>query len=469
MKIVDIDYPVRASWMAEQGYRLDPGPYISETFTARAFLARVPRTNPLGDITLDIFHAGRFRRHWTTDPAHGVPFLSSADIFEADLSWLPMVTQESFDGNPKLPLKPGWTLITCSGMTAGRVTYARLDMDGYACSQDVMRVVPNPDKIPAGYLYTFLASPLGLAMIKGGIYGTSVKHIEPSHIVDLPVPRVGAEVEQQIDGLIQEAMKLRSQFQAGIVAATRDLFESAGLPELLDLRWHDQPRDIDFAVTGLTPTSLRALNYIPRAQRIIEQIRSVPHRALGDICKGGRLGRGPRFKRVESNPFHGTKLIGQRQGVWARPEGRWIILDPTEYEEVTVEDETVLIAATGTLGDTEVYCRAVFATGRWTDFAYTDHFIRVRSGDRDISNPYLFAFLRSEAAFRLMRSMSAGGKQQDIHEELRRQLPVPECTRADRERIAETVRNAFRLREEADLKEDQALALLTEAVREAAG
>ena len=45
---------------------------------------------------------------------------------------------------------------------------------------------------------------------------------------------------------VQAAADLRAQFQAGVTAATRDLFESAGLPELLDLSWHDQPRDTGF-------------------------------------------------------------------------------------------------------------------------------------------------------------------------------------------------------------------------------
>jgi type I restriction enzyme S subunit len=64
--------------------------------------------------------------------------------------------------------------------------------------------------------------------------------------------------------------------------------------------------------------------------------------------------------------------------------------------------------------------------------------------------------------------MSTGGKQQDIHEVLRRRIPVPECTARDRRRIAETVRSAFRDRDEADRKEDEAMALLDDAVREAA-
>ncbi|GLX05701.1 hypothetical protein [Microbispora sp. NBRC 16548] len=468
MKLVDIDNPVRASWFAEQGHRLDPSPYISETFAAKRFLERIARTDLLGDITEDIFHAGRAARSYTTSREHGIPFLGSADIFESDLSFAPLIAKGSAYDSPRAKLQPGWTLITCSGMNAGRVTYSRIEMSGYSCSQDVMRVVPNRSKIPAGYLYTFLASPFGIPLIRGGIYGTSVKHIEPSHIIDLPIPRVGPETERRIDVLIQEAMELRYRFQIKVADATRDLFESAGLPELLDICWHGQPRDLDFSVTRLTPTSLRALNYMPRARRILDEVRAVPHRTLGDICAGGRFSRGLRFKRIDSNSKHGIKLVGQRQGFWLKPSGRWIS-QAEDIADVTVPDETVLIAARGTLGESEVYCRATFVTHRWTRFAYTDDFIRIRSGMEEFPNAYLFAFLRSDAAFRMLRSTSSGSKQQDINEELRRQIPVPECNRADRERIAETVRSAYRLREEADLKEDQALALLDQAVREAAG
>src|SRR5262249_11490008 len=82
---------------------------------------------------------------------------------------------------------------------------------------------------------------------------------------------------------------------------------------------------------------------------------------------------------------------------------------------------------------------------------------------------YLFAFLRSEVAFRIFRSMSTGSKQQDIHEALRKKIPVPECTPADRERIAETVRAAYRARDTADELEDRAQELLEAAVQDAAG
>lgn len=467
MRVAASDNPVRASWLAEQGYRLDPGPYVSEAYAARAFLQRL-RTEPLGQVAARVFHPGRIRREWTRDPQYGVPFLGSADIFEADLSFAPMITKSAVAANPRLPLEPGWTLITRSGMTSGRVTYVRRSMSGYAGSEDVIRVVPDLYQIPVGYLYTFLASRWGVPIIKGGIYGTSVKHIEPEHIADLPVPRLGDEVEQQIDALIGEAMALRQRYEDGVVAATRSLFESAGLVELVDLRWHERRgEDLDFRITGPSSASLRALNYTPRARRILDLLASVPHRTLGDICAGGYLGSGTRFKRVDSDPNHGARLIGQRQGFWLRPEGRWI--DPRQAPPgIFAVDETVLIAAQGTLGESEVFCRPIFVTGRWLTNAYTQHFLRVVSGNDRFPGAYLFAFFRSEAAFRVLRSMSSGSKQQDIHEIFRQRIPVPECGDRDRERIAETVRQAYRDRDEADEKEDQAFALLDDAVREVA-
>jgi hypothetical protein len=468
VKIAETDNPVRFSWLAEQGFRLGAGPYVSDSYAARMLLKRFPRTETLEAVTGGrIFRPGIFKRTWTTDPEHGVPFLSSADIFQADLSSLAMITRESFNRIPKLPLEPGWTLITRSGMTAGRVTYARLDMKGHACSEDVIRVAPDTDRIPAGYLYTFLSSPFGVPMIKGTVYGTSVKHIEPAHLVDLPVPRIDNAIEQEIDSLFQQAMTRRAQFQTGITGATRDLFESAGLPELIDFRWHDQPRDLDFSVSKLSPETLRALNLSPRSQRIIETLRTVPHRELGEICADGYLGSGTRFARVDSEPGRGVKLVGQRQGFWMRPEGRWI--NPNKSPKgIFAQDETTMIASQGTLGDSEVFCRAIFVGGRWLKNSYTQHFLRVVSGDSALPGAYLFAFLRSEAAFRVLRSMSVGGKQQDIHEELRRHIPVPTCTLVDRERIAGTVRRAYRWRDEADALEDKAQALLAEAMREAA-
>jgi hypothetical protein len=463
-----------STWFPEQGFRLDAAPYVSDALWVKKLLERVPETTPLASLTAGhdggIFNGPMFRRVYLTDPEHSVPFLSTKDMMAADLTGLPRLRKSDAHSAALsyLEIEPGMTLISCSGFNAGRRAYVRPDMGGIWSSQDVLKVQPAPEKIKSGYLYAFLLSRFGEALVRGSVYGSAVKHIEPRHIAGLPVPRFGERVESEIHELIEESAALRAQYQAELVAATKDFFDSNGLPELNELRWHQQERDLGFEVTDLGPTSLRALNFAPRAQRLLEKLGSVPGQPLGRICSGGQFGSGLRFKRVDSDPEHGVLLVGQRQGFWLRPEGRWISTAQAP-SGIFAEEETVMIAATGTLGENEVFCRPILVTGTWQNYAYTEHFLRVASGTPDIPSAYLFAFLRSEAAFRVLRSLSAGGKQQDIHEALCAKIPVPIAPAAERDRIAATVRSAYRCRDRADVLEDQALELLTAAVKEAAG
>jgi hypothetical protein len=474
VKIADLANPVTSAWFQEQGLRLDASPYVSGALTVKKLLEGLPETVPLASLTTGhnggIFNGPMFRRVYLTDPEHSVPFLGTKDMMAADLTGLPRLRKADAHSAALsyLELEPGMTLISCSGFNAGRRAYVRPDMDGIWSSQDTLKVQPDPEKIKSGYLYAFLLSRFGEALVRGSVYGSAVKHIEPHHITGLPVPRFGEGVESKIHELVEESAKLRARHQAELVAATKDFFDSNGLPELNKLRWHQQDRDLGFEVTGVGSTSLRALNFAPRAQRLIEKLSSAPGAKLGDICANGQLSRGVRFKRVDSDSDHGVQLVGQRQSFWLRPEGRWIGTGTTPAE-VFASDETILIAARGTLGENEVYCRPILATGSFLKYAYSEDFLRVVSGTPDIPGAYLFAFFRSEAAFRVLRSLSVGGKQQDIHESLRAEIPVPIAPPADRDRIAATVRSAYQCRDRADVLEDEALALLTAAVEEAAG
>ena len=469
MKLATLDDPVRLSWITDQGARLDPGPYVSAAYAARMHLRRVPCTVPLREVTERIFHPGRIRRQWTAHADFGVPFVGSADIFEADLSYLPLITRRAYESNSRLPLEPGWTLVTRSGMTAGRVTYARHSMRGYACSEDVLRVVPNLARIPSGYLYTYLASRYGIPIIKGGIYGTSVRHIEAEHIADLPVPRFDDSVEKDIDALIADAMVLRQYYEDEVKAATSALFASAGLPELASITRGSWPRAKPSEAWDVDATSLRALNYDSRVKVVADAIRSGPHRVLGEICKGGEFSRGSRFTRIPAQSNDGHWLVGQEQLFWMRPYGRMVALPASKADQLKVKDETVMVAAQGLLTDKSLIGRAGFLSEQWRSrFIFSEHLLRIRPGCDDFSAAYLYGFMRSEVSFRMMRSLCAGTGPQDINSILRQRVPVPECSPTDRERIAEIIRQAYRDRDEADRKEDQAFALLDDAMREAA-
>ena len=89
------------------------------------------------------------------------------------------------------------------------MAYVRPDMDGmWSFSEHVMNVVPDPDRILPGYLYAFLSSKFGVPLVVGGTYGAIIQHIEPHHIANLPVPRLGEKIETRVHRLIQEAAEL---------------------------------------------------------------------------------------------------------------------------------------------------------------------------------------------------------------------------------------------------------------------
>ncbi len=225
--------------------------------------------------------------------------------------------------------------------------------------------------------------------------------------------------------------------------------------------------DTGFSHSLKSSESLRALNFNPRLQICLSQLSQTNHMLLGDICDGGKLRSGLRFKRIDCDPDFGVRLIGQRELFYMEPEGRWIAARYAP-DDIFVSDETVLIAAQGTLGEHEVFCRAELITGMWLQQAYSQHFIRVQSGDASISGAFLFAFLRSEMVFRCLRSMSIGGKQQDLHRGMLSRLPVPLPSESIRTEIEKLVRNAFAKRHEASRIEKEAIETVERAIEEGA-
>lgn len=476
MKVAKLSNPVMSDWFAEQGLRLDASPYVAGSLETKKMMERLPRTEPLASLTSGhnggIFSGPMFRRVFLTDPNHSVPFLGTKDMMTADLSELPRLRKSDAESAALLNLKvkPGMTLISRSGFNAGRRSYVRPDMGHCWASEDIIKVNPNPEKIKPGYLYAFLLGRFGEVLVRGSIYGSAVKHIEPHHITGIPVPRFDADFESKIHDLVEECAQLRAEFQADLVSSTKDFFKSVGLPEMADFSWHQQPRDLGFEVTQISALSLRAMNYGKRAQRLKRMLESVPHQRLGKICAEGQLGYGPIFKRVDSDIRHGGRLlVGQRQGWWIRPEDGRVISPKHTPAGVFVPDETVMVGGHGMPSESGLFGRATLVTGRWLQHAYSQDFLRVGSGTESVSGAYLLSFFRSTVALRLIRSMLTGGAQQSIHSELVADMPIPLAEPADRERIAATVRSAYQKRDRADVLEDKALALLTAAIEEAVG
>ncbi|HCB1925586.1 TPA: restriction endonuclease subunit S [Escherichia coli] len=452
---------VPSSWLGRNGRRLDCNPYVSGAIEARELMSAF-QTESLQVLTDGIYHAGREGRQYVFDLDYGVPFLGSTDILASDLSYQPLLSKKQIDRNPNFTIREKWTLITRSG-TTGRMAYARKAMDGVACSEHVMRVVPAQDKVPPGYIYAYLSSRFGVPLVVSGTYGSIIQSIEPHHIADLPVPRLG-EVENTAHGLVEESANLLTESQEKLNEATALFFNSVGLTDISPTEWRDWGSDLGFTATAVVQ-SLRALNFCTRFNRLYGKIKQGPWRTLGELCIPGTLKRGSRFNRVDAEPEYAYKLVGQKELFWLRPEGRWIAKKYVP-DDVLVEQGSILVAARGTLGEGELYCRSEFISGRMTENAYSEDILRVIGNEDVIERGALFAFMRSETAFRMLRSISVGSKLQDHHYMMLPLLPVPYPPADIRTRCNELVLEAYEARGRAIELEDEARLLVERTIEE---
>lgn len=461
---------VPSSWLRREGLRLDCGPYMSGVLDAKVALEKLGvRKDPLQEVTLGLVNAGRIKRLWVQDRKYGIPFLSSTDILHADLSNLKLIANKAVRKNPRLIIHQGWTLITRAG-SIGRMAYTRPDMDGMACTEDVLRVIPDPAKTPPGYLYAYLSSKYGVPLVVSGTYGAIIQHIEPLHIANLPVPRLGNKVEDRAHKLVNEAANQLAKFQTLVTVATDRLFEETVVwnPQLRE--WLRDKSDLGFTISSKDLKTMRAWNHSRRAKRIRNGIRSGRWSRLGDVTVFEWLRWRKMFERREADPNHGIEVVTQKPLFNLFPVGRWIskkyLLNHSP--KYIVPDETILIAKQGTLGERELYCRCEFITGvRMVARAYSDHCMRIVARKDKIHPGYLFAFLRSQAGFRLLRSLSEGAKQQDLHWRTVPEIPIPRCRVSIEDEIGEMVRRAYKLRNDAVEKLVQAVRLVEHAIEKA--
>ena len=460
---------VPSTWLGQEGRRLDSSPYLSGAMEAKVALENlsVPKEH-LHQVTKNglagIFNGPRFSRNYVNDANHGVPFLGSIDILAADLSYLPLLSKRQVERRSELVVGEGWTLITCSG-TIGRMAYARSDMAGMAGSQHFMRVIPDTDKIPSGYLFAYLRSSYGVPLVVFGTYGAIVQHIEPHHIANLPVPRLGDTLEAQVHQKVVEAAQLRSEYQYQVRQATQQLFAAVGLTDITCGEWHGSESDLTFTATIKSTSSLRAVNFRPKFHNLCESIKAAPHKPLGEICVPGTLKRGGRYKRVDAEREYGCQLIGQKEIFWQQPEGRWVA-EFTLGKDVFVDPGTTLIAATGTLGESEMYCRTEFIWGPMAEMAYSELFVRVVANDAVMPKGCLYAFMRSESAFRMFRSISFGSKLQYLHPDFLPNLPIPYPDPNTQQAIHELVIDAYEKRHRSNVLENEAVAMVERAILE---
>jgi type I restriction enzyme, S subunit len=454
---------VPSGWLERGGRRLDCGPYMSGALEAKVLLEGLRVTKvPLQDVCLKghsgLVNAGRIKRLWVADEQHGIPFLSSTDILKADLSNLQLISKLAVRANPKLLIKSGWTLITRAG-TIGRMAYARADMDGLACSEDVLRVIPDPEKIPPGYLYAYLSSKFGVPLVVGGTYGAIIQHIEPEHIADLPVPRLGKKIETTAHDLVDEAAKLRGE----AAAAQREAISRVqGL-----LGWSKVPSaNITEATSSALQRRMDAFHHTPRVVGAREALARRAAVRLGDKVESVfEPNRGPRLK--VDDPAFGVPFLSSSEVFRLDPVGEYSISKrrTPHLDKLLVLELDLLLPRSGQLGG--IIGRAVLPLPTYYGHAASEHLVRVRCRSKEDAF-FLWSVFASEPGYLATIGTAFGSSIPSLDCELIADMEVPWLDDAKRLKLSKLVAASVEASTRAIEAERKAVRIVEEAIEKRA-
>jgi type I restriction enzyme S subunit len=167
----------------------------------------------LGDrrLSKSIILPGRFKRVYV-GKGNGTVFLGGKQIYELDpynKKYLSVKTHGDRITN-QLYLHENMIAITCSG-TIGRINLIPKHWERWTMNQHVIRVVPSSSEV-AGYIYIWLNTDFGRALIERYSYGAVIKEIDNKQLAQMPIPVINDKRKmKQINDLAIEANRLRSE------------------------------------------------------------------------------------------------------------------------------------------------------------------------------------------------------------------------------------------------------------------
>lgn len=309
------------------------------------------------------------------------------------------------------------------------------------------------------WTYAYLNSGPGIRAVRACAFGTSVPGLRLDLLGALPIPvPEDTTLLNHVAALVRTAVEERERYLRELKSARAIV---GALPEMQEAGAACASRRARAIMWSGSLRTLCAWNAASVGSALALLQRSWRGR-LADVVRDDGIYYGPRFARVACEAPHGLDFMSQRDVFLMRPAPRRIAHPGFADRKLFVPRDTLLIGAQGTLGEGEIFGRAVLVRGAMERMAYTQHLLRVIP--KDDFGPPLFAFLSSVVGMRLLRSTAVGTKLLSMREDLLRELPVPELSAKSRRLVHQGVCSAFEAREAADLAEAEAIRTLQEQV-----
>lgn len=416
----------------------------------------------------EIFTPGRNRRIYTTK-AFGYPFLSNSDSSTSNPFLTCKYSSKRFGFDDKSVLSGGMILTGRVG-AIGQTSIVPNYWEKYTPmgSDNIIRIVVKPN-YNNGFIYAYLASKIGYSSFWKHATGGVQPFITDTMVSTLPIPDLPESFQKEVDDLIQESARLREEAADMLTEAERLLKTSANLRDLT-------PEDYDyFGPRGagrevscfvrkrkdITTTTFNAFNLSERIRKT-RAAMTCTTRPLREVLLGGDTFSSCSVPSIEVKPEHGIMFINQKDIFDNIIKGKWVSKRNVSLDKL-VEYGEVIVACDGTLGENELFCRALFANEDLQGALISTHFIRMKTNNIVLSG-YLFTWLNSDYGFRFIRNCQAGTKLCHPIPIMFLDIPVPIISPDIMNEIDQLVKEAHTKRYKANENERKAIRMVEEEI-----
>ncbi|NNC16692.1 hypothetical protein HJC22_13300 [Corallococcus exiguus] len=308
------------------------------------------------------------------------------------------------------------------------------------------------------FAYAFLCSGIGVRAIRSASYGTKILGIRKDLLAELPIPSVDPEVEARVAALVRRCASQREEYVRELQAARRVIEQLPAMREAHSMCAERHARTVVWS--GDLPT-LSAWNYASSGQALSHLARRWTAR-LRDVIEPNGLFYGARSSRIPCSPPFGCDFISQRDAFLIRPVPRRVFLRGVPDHMVFAPAGSILIAARGTLGEGEIFGRAVMVAGELCNVGLTEDLLRLRV--RKEVAAVACAYLSTLVGLRLLRSTAVGTKILNLRFDLLQELPFPEINEEQASAVQAHIARSIEARSAAAHAEYQAVRIIEDEV-----
>jgi type I restriction enzyme S subunit len=411
------------------------------------------------------FYPGRFRRIYVKKGT-GYPMLLPSQMREMKPQATKYISQKTFKQIGNLQVKKHTLLITRSG-TIGNCTIVTRWLDGLTMSDDIIRI-SFKSEFDLGFVYTYLLTDVGRLILATNNYGSVIKHIEPEHLQNVPIPNPSKSIKEKIHNLVLLSYKYRDEANELIEKAEALFVNELRLPPIDELKpdFFDKEAEVrTFTVKlELLDNRFESSYHNPIVSSILdcfldnaETIK--PMKQLSkDITMPGI------FKRIYVGKEDGVPFLGTNDILEINPRVEKF-LSKTGHKKLiekhlAVKENTILITDRGTIGNV-VLIPEYYEKEAWT---VSQNSIRIIPESIDIAG-YLYIFLNSSYGKELSKRETYGAVIDMIDPNNAGHIPVPILKNKNvMKEINDLALQANKLRAKAYYKEQEAIKTMNNEV-----